>query len=94
MSEEGGGLGVDDAPRTFVVDTNVLLFDSQALFAFAEHDVVIPMTVIEEVDRFKKDANETGRNARETSRHLDALRSEGSLKRGVRLPGGGLLRVD
>jgi PhoH-like ATPase len=84
----------ESAPRTFIVDTNVLLYDPGALYVFAEHDVVIPMTVIEEVDRFKKDLNETGRNARTVSRFLDSLREKGSLREGVRLPGGGLLRVD
>ncbi len=82
------------APRTFVLDTNVLLYDPHALEVFEEHDIVIPMTVIEEVDRFKKDVNETGRNARHASRRLDALRKKGSLKEGVKLDGGGVLRVD
>lgn len=81
-------------PRTFVVDTNVLLYDPGALFQFEEHDVVIPLTVIEEIDKFKKDLNETGRNARTVSRHLDELRAQGSLRDGVMLPGGGLLKVD
>jgi PhoH-like ATPase len=83
-----------ERPRTFVIDTNVLLYDPRALFVFKEHDLVIPMTVIEEVDRFKKDVNETGRNARTISRHLDELREKGSLRDGVALPGGGILRVD
>ena len=73
-----------ERPRTFVVDTNVLLYDPRALFAFKEHDLVIPMTVIEECDRFKKDVNETGRNARTISRHLDELREKGSLRDGVK----------
>ena len=81
-------------PRTFIVDTNVLLYDPQALLDFEEHDIVIPMTVIEEVDRFKKQNDETGRNARQTSRFLDGLRKRGSLKDGVQLDGGGSLRVD
>jgi PhoH-like ATPase len=85
---------VNEAPRTFVLDTNVLLYDPHALEVFEEHDIIIPMTVIEEIDRFKKDVNETGRNARRTSRMLDELRAAGSLKEGVRLPGGGMLRVD
>ncbi|MEZ4240220.1 MAG: PhoH family protein [Myxococcota bacterium] len=80
--------------RTYVVDTNVLLYDPNALFVFAEHDIVIPMTVIEEIDRFKKDLNETGRNARTVSRLLDDLREQGSLRQGVALRGGGKLRVD
>ncbi|MCB9676794.1 MAG: PhoH family protein [Alphaproteobacteria bacterium] len=80
--------------RAYVLDTNVLLYDPRAIYVFNEHDVIIPMTVIEEVDRFKKDVNETGRNARTVSRYLDELRLKGSLKEGVRLEGGGLLRVD
>ena len=43
--------------RAYVLDTNVLLYDPRALFVFGQHDVIIPMTVIEEVDRFKKDLN-------------------------------------
>lgn len=82
------------ASRAYVLDTNVLLYDPKALFVFDEHDVVIPMTVIEEVDRFKKDLNETGRNARTISRYLDKLRERGSLRDGVELHGGGRLRVD
>jgi PhoH-like ATPase len=80
-------------PRTFVLDTNVLLYDPNALGVFEEHDVVIPMTVIEEIDRFKKDLNETGRNARSVSRMLDGLREKGSLRTGVPLRGGGRLCV-
>ena len=81
-------------PLVYVLDTNVLLFDPGALFVFQEHDVIIPMTVIEEIDRFKKDLNEIGRNARVVSRYLDDLRHKGSLQKGVVLPGGGTLRVD
>jgi len=80
--------------RTCVLDTNVILYDPGALFVFDEYDVVIPMTVIEEIDRFKKDLNETGRNARQFSRYLDSLREQGSLHDGVGLPGGGRLVVD
>ena len=90
-------MSADTAPKsskTFVLDTNVLLYDPNALFAFDEHDVYIPITVVEELDRFKKDLNETGRNARTVSRKLDALRSQGSLQRGVVLPNGGQLCVD
>ncbi|MEZ4319778.1 MAG: PhoH family protein [Myxococcota bacterium] len=80
--------------RAYVLDTNVLLYDPRAIFVFHEHDIIIPMTVIEEIDRFKKDVNETGRNARQVSRYLDDLRLKGSLKDGVELDGGGRLRVD
>lgn len=84
----------DEVRHTFVLDTNVLLYDPNAIFVFKEHDLVIPITVIEEIDRFKKDLNETGRNARYISRHLDELRRQGSLAKGVPLPGGGTLRVE
>ena len=84
----------DTAHRTYILDTNVLLFDPQALFVFDEHDIVLPMTVIEEIDRFKRDLNETGRNARTISRYLDDMREKGSLHDGVRLAGGGVLRVE
>ena len=50
--------------KTFVLDTNVLLFDPYSIFKFGEHKVFIPIIVVEELDRFKKDQNENGRNAR------------------------------
>ncbi len=80
--------------KLFILDTNVLLHDPQALFKFEDNTIIIPITVIEEIDRFKKDMNETGRNARSVSRVLDMLREKGSLSSGVSLPGGGVLRVD
>jgi len=71
-----------------------MLHDPQAIFRFQEHDLVIPIVVIEEIDTFKKDQTEIGRNARNVSRNLDALREKGSLSKGIRLDGGGLLTVD
>lgn len=84
----------DHHRRIYVLDTNVLLYDPNALFVFEEHDLVIPITVIEEIDRFKKDVNETGRNARTVSRYLDSLRQKARLSKGVALPQGGTLRVE
>src|SRR5512137_2091709 len=80
--------------KNFILDTNVLLYDPQAIFKFEEHNIVIPITVIEEIDRFKKDMNETGRNARQVSRFLDDLRKKGSLSSGIGLETGGNLRVE
>jgi PhoH-like ATPase len=80
--------------KNFILDTNVLLHDPQALFKFQENNIIIPITVIEEVDRFKKDMNETGRNARQISRILDTMREKGYLATGIPLPGGGILRVE
>lgn len=80
--------------KNFILDTNVVLHDPQALFKFQDNNIIIPITVIEEVDRFKKDMNETGRNARMISRILDTMREKGSLAAGVSLPEGGSLRVE
>ncbi|WP_367618921.1 PhoH family protein [Pelotalea chapellei] len=80
--------------KNFILDTNVLLHDPQALFKFHENNIIIPITVIEEIDRFKKDMNETGRNARQISRILDTMREKGSLASGVKLPGQGILCVE
>ncbi|MFK8138626.1 MAG: PhoH family protein [Bdellovibrionales bacterium] len=69
--------------RKVVLDTNVLLFDAQAIFKFPESDVYIPISVIEEIDRFKRDNGENGRNARQFSRYIDELREQGALTEGV-----------
>ncbi len=79
--------------KTFILDTNVLLHDPGSLFRFDDNDVIIPIAVIEEIDRFKKELTEVGRNARHLSRHLDALREKGHLTEGVPTPGGGTLRI-
>jgi PhoH-like ATPase len=79
--------------KTYVLDTNVLLHDPQALFRFEDNDVVLPLTVVEEIDRFKKEQSETGRNARQISRIIDGLRSQGKLSDGVSLESGGLFKI-
>jgi PhoH-like ATPase len=80
--------------KAFILDTNVLLFDPQALYKFASNDVVIPIVVIEEIDRFKREMSENGRHARLFSRLIDEMRADGELSKGVRLPNGGLLTVE
>lgn len=79
--------------KTFVVDTNVILFDPLAILRFGKHDVYIPLVVVEEVDRFKRDQNENGRNARHFSRIVDDLRKKGGLNEGVPLENGGKLHI-
>lgn len=71
--------------RKIVVDTNVILFDALAICKFQDADVYVPISVIEEVDRFKRDLGENGRNARQFSRFVDVLREKGSLSGGVQL---------
>ena len=72
--------------RYFVLDTNVLLHDVNALTAFKCVVVAIPFTVLEELDKFKKESGEMGHNAREVIRTIDAFRSKGSLRDGVMIP--------
>ena len=80
--------------KNYVLDTNVLLHDPRALFQFKDNNVIIPIYVVEEIDKFKRDLSELGRNARQVSRDLDAFREEnGSLTEGVPLENGGTLRV-
>ena len=79
--------------KNFVLDTNVLLHDPGALYAFEDNTVVLPIYVIEEIDKFKRDMNELSRSARGVSRMLDELRAQGNLAEGVDLPEGGHLRV-
>jgi PhoH-like ATPase len=79
--------------KIFVIDTNVILHDPTAIFRFEDNEVVLPIGVIEELDRFKKQPEMTGRNAREVSRTLDQLRQQGHLTTGVKLSHGGTLRV-
>lgn len=79
-----GGLLVAEK-RKIVVDTNVILFDALAICKFQNADVHIPISVLEELDRFKRDLGENGRNARHFSRFIDVLRGKGALNKGVRL---------
>ena len=77
----------------YVLDTTVLLHDPRAILKFKEHQVLIPIVVVEEVDKFKRDQSEVGRNARYVSRLLDKEREKGSLSKGVPLESGGNLRI-
>ena len=76
--------------RLYVLDTNVLMHDPTALFRFQEHDIYLPMVVLEELDRGKKGVSEVARNVRQASRFMDDLIAPGvdigaglSLSRGV-----------
>jgi PhoH-like ATPase len=79
--------------KNYILDTNVLLHDPNSLLNFEENNVLIPIEVIEEIDRFKRESTELGQNARSVSRMLDGYRGEGSLSEGVRLPTGGRLKI-
>lgn len=79
--------------KTFVLDTNVLLHNAESIHSFADNNVVLPMAVIEELDTFKRDNNELGRNARQVIRALDELRGQGNLRDGVPIGKGGTLTI-
>ncbi|HKL20779.1 MAG TPA: PIN domain-containing protein, partial [Tichowtungia sp.] len=79
--------------KNFVLDTNVLIHDPTSIYQFDEHAVIIPLKVLEEIDRFKKELSERGRNARTVSRMLDELRKKGRLSDGVTLDNGGTIQV-
>jgi len=80
--------------KIYVLDTNVLLHDPNALYAFEDNDVIIPAVVLEEIDSKKRNADEIGRNARYVSRLLDSLRDKGRLHDSIPLESGGTLKVE
>jgi len=84
---------MDAMRKIFVLDTNVIIHNADAINAFADNEVVLPIDVIEELDIFKKDTDEKGRNARAAIRVLDELREHGKLGAGVTLENGGILRI-
>jgi PhoH-like ATPase len=82
------------AKKTYVIDTSVFLSDANALYRFKNNDIVIPIKVLEEIDKHKKRQDSVGFNARLIIKHLDTLRTKGSLSKGIRIGKGmGIVRV-
>jgi PhoH-like ATPase len=80
--------------KIYMLDTNVLLTSANSLFSFKNNDIIIPLKVIEEIDKHKKRQDGVGVNARNTIRVLDSLREKGNLHKGVRLGRGmGILSI-
>ncbi len=79
--------------KNYILDTNVLLHDPNSLLNFEDNSVIIPIEVLEEIDRFKRESSELGQNARTVSRMLDGFRAQGRLSDGVNLPNGGRLQI-
>ena len=79
--------------KNYILDANILIHDPQSIFQFADNTVIIPVGVITEIDRFKKENTDRGYNARNVVRLLDSLRTTHSLAQGVELEGGGRLIV-
>lgn len=80
--------------KIFVLDTNVLLHDPRALFAFDDNEVVIPLVVLDELDKKKTGPDEVARHARMVIRSLDDMRKQGNLHEGVKTHSGGTVRVE
>jgi PhoH-like ATPase len=80
--------------KYFILDTNVILYDYRCIYSFEEHYVVIPITVLEEIDKFKRGNEIINYNAREFSRELDALLGDSLLSDGIVLETGGRICVN
>jgi PhoH-like ATPase len=82
------------AKKTYVLDTNVYLTDAESLMSFSNNDILIPLKVLDEIDKHKKRQDSVGAQARSTIRKLDQLRAKGNLSKGVRLATGkGIVKV-
>ena len=82
------------AKKNYVLDTSVYLTDANAIYGFDNHDIFIPLKVLEEIDKHKKRQDAVGVNARKIIRILDDLRSKGDLNKGVRIDKGkGIVKV-
>ncbi len=79
--------------KNYVLDTNVLIHDPHAIYSFEDNNIVLPLPVLEELDKLKRRSDSVGRSAREVIRELDKLRTIGDLSKGVRLPDGGSISV-
>ena len=82
--------------KNYILDANILLHDPNSIFNFADNTVIIPVGVVEEIDRFKKEMSNRGYNARAVARLLDSLRGSEiheSFTSGIGLPNGGTLKV-
>jgi len=79
--------------KNFVVDTNVLIHDPEAIFSFEDNNVYIPLPVIEELDKLKKEQGRVGKSARAAIRVLEELRDKGNLHEGIDLESGGRLTI-
>ncbi|MCF7928920.1 MAG: PhoH family protein [Spirochaetales bacterium] len=84
---------MDKPVKTFIIDTNVLIHRPDAVFSFRDNEVVIPLWVLEELDRLKTYSDERGRNARHAIRFLDEISKGGDLREGVKMENGSVLRV-
>lgn len=79
--------------KTFVLDTNVLIHNPMAIYSFTDNNVIIPITVIEELDNFKNSPDKKGMHARQILREIDACVKKDALKKGAKIKSGGTLKI-
>lgn len=79
--------------KNYVLDTNVLIHDPQAIYSFQDNNVILPLPVIEELDKLKRRSDSAGKSAREVIRELDKLRLTGDLSKGIRLKNSGTVSI-
>lgn len=79
--------------KNFVLDTNVLIHNPQAIYSFADNNVIIPVTVIEELDEFKTSPDKKGMHARQVLREIDSLIKKGAISKGAKMSNGGTLII-
>ena len=84
----------EQQPKTYVLDTNVLIQSPYSIYSFDEHNVLLADVTLEEIDGLKSRPGEVGANAREVNRILESLREQGNIAEGVPLPGGGSFRIE
>jgi len=80
--------------KKYILDTNILINDSDAIFNFEDNEVILPLVVLEELDKLKTNSGSAGANARKVLKNLDKLRETGSLIKGVEVGKGGILKID
>lgn len=79
--------------KIYVLDTSVLLHNPQAMFSFQDNEIVLPIIVLDEVDKFKRGSQEVNRNARVVIKNIDKLREQGNIEEGVPLGKDGILKI-
>lgn len=87
-------VSADIKRKTFIIDTSVMLYDKCSIHSLPGNDVVIPLVVLDELDRFKEKQGLLGESARYINRYLDKLRTQGSLHDGVQIENDQTIRVD
>lgn len=85
--------GAEDRVKSFIIDTNVLIHNPEAILSFRDNEIIIPVQVLEELDRLKTYPDQRGKAAREAIRFIDTVSRSGTLHDGVRLENGSILRV-